>query len=123
MTTQYLTHRFSRPETLERARYWLSQLGFDPALMEVGAGPDHRLSLPVAREMVATVKRILDAMDHGEHCGWHESAELVRQVRRAAETGTATHRADPPHEPLIHWQGHEPCVSEEMRSFGLDHWW
>ena len=89
--------------------------------MEEGTGTDHRLTLPVERGMVATVARIFEALEYGERAGWHESEELVRQIRHRPDG--ASRRLDPPHEPIIHWQGIDPCVSEEMRSHGLTHWW
>lgn len=58
----YFTHHFSNHDTLARARYWLSRLGFRPDEVKHHDGEAPRISLSVASPKVAGARLILEAI-------------------------------------------------------------
>ena len=66
----YYTHHFAHQETLRRACEWLGRFGFHPdARRTESAGPP-TLSLLVARNRLAEVELLINAVEHTDPQGW-----------------------------------------------------
>ncbi len=75
----YISHRFDRHETLLRACYWLSQVGFDPSQMEVHTGKSPRLALNVEQMGKAFQARmIINAIESGAADSWSDLWDLAK---------------------------------------------
>jgi hypothetical protein len=66
---RYVTHQFAHIETLERARRWLAQSGFDPARIEARTHGILSLSVAVEQGESAEVQRIIDAAESSDPDG------------------------------------------------------
>jgi hypothetical protein len=60
---RYVTHQFAHPETLDRARRWLVQVGFDPSRIEVQHRGIPRLAVAVGPGEAAEVALLIDAAE------------------------------------------------------------
>ena len=58
----YVTREFAHLETLERARRWLIEVGFDPARIEVHTHGVLRITVAVQSGQADEAERILDAV-------------------------------------------------------------
>jgi hypothetical protein len=76
---RYITHQFAHPETLDRARRWLVQAGFDPGRIEVHTHGVPRIGVAVEPGEAAEVEMLIDAAEAGDPDGWPSFLELVRQ--------------------------------------------
>jgi hypothetical protein len=95
---RYFTHYFARPETLERACRWLTQIGFDESVIEAHFEGIPRLSIRVHGRELARVAQIVRAAESSDPDGWPGYWELLRMkssVTRATPTRTS--------EPLFYW--------------------
>jgi hypothetical protein len=91
---QTVTHQFAHIETLERARRWLIQAGFDPSRIEVHTQGIPRLSVTVEGGEAAEVRMIIDAAESSDPEGNPGIWDLARQrhvyPQGKKEAGTAT---------------------------------
>ena len=76
---RYVTHQFAHFETLDRARRWLIQVGFDPSRLEVHTGGDLRLAVAVEEGEGAEVEMLIDAAEASDPDGFPSFLELARQ--------------------------------------------
>jgi hypothetical protein len=58
---RYVTQQFAHPETLDRARRWLVQAGFDPSRLVVHTHATPRLAVAVGPGEGAEVELLIDA--------------------------------------------------------------
>jgi hypothetical protein len=90
-----VTHQFAHLETLERARRWLLQAGFDPSRIEVHTQGIPRLSVAVEAGESAEVQRIIDAAESSDPEGNPGIWDLARQPHihphADDQTGTVAH--------------------------------
>jgi hypothetical protein len=89
----YVSHCFARAETLDRARRWLIQTGFDESCIESHYDGIPRLSVRVSRLRSAQVSMIIRAAETTDPEGWPGIWELARMKSSAcsvAESHTAT---------------------------------
>jgi hypothetical protein len=76
---RYVTHQFSHPETLDRARRWLVQAGFDPGRIEVHPQGTPRLAVAVKPGEAAEVEMVINAAEESDPDGFPSFWELARQ--------------------------------------------
>jgi hypothetical protein len=65
----FLTHSFAHQETLDRARYWLTQFGFDPSRIEVQTEGTPRISLWADHFRVTEAELLFAALELTEPDG------------------------------------------------------
>lgn len=76
---RYLTHEFAHPETLERARRWLVQAGFDPNQIEVMTEGIPRISVRVEGGEGAEASMIINAAERGDPQGAPSFWDIAQQ--------------------------------------------
>jgi len=81
----YVTHEFAHPETLERARRWLVQAGFDPSRIEVYSTGTPRLAIAVDGGEAAEVELLIDAAEATDPEGYPSFWELAHQPHLHAQ--------------------------------------
>lgn len=59
---RYVTREFAHMETLERAKRWLTEVGFHPSRIEVHTHGTLRLTIKVEAGQAEEVERVLDAV-------------------------------------------------------------
>jgi hypothetical protein len=79
LIVRILTHEFAHVETLERARRWLIQAGFDPARIEVHTHGTPRIVVAVGPGEGAEVEMVLRAVEAGDPDGSPSFWDLARQ--------------------------------------------
>jgi hypothetical protein len=80
LIVRYVTHQFAHPETLERARRWLIQAGFDPSRIEVHVHGTPRLAVAVEPGEAAEVEMLIDAAEEGDPDGFPSYWEHARNL-------------------------------------------
>jgi hypothetical protein len=65
----YITHDFAHPETLTRARYWLTRLGFDPSRIEVLTDRGPRIVLRVDLPEAVEAELLFAALESSDPDG------------------------------------------------------
>jgi hypothetical protein len=65
----FITHRFAHSETLDRARYWLTELGFRPSQMEVHATGVPHISLRAPLSEIAEAELLFAALESSDPTG------------------------------------------------------
>jgi hypothetical protein len=76
---RYLTHQFAHLETLERARRWLAQAGFDPTHIHAMADGIPRIAVVVTPGQAAEAELIIDAAELTDPDGLPSFWDLARQ--------------------------------------------
>jgi hypothetical protein len=76
---RYLTHQFAHLETLERARRWLVQAGFDPTHIHAMADGIPRIAVLLAPGQAAEAELIIDAAELTDPEGPPSFWDLARQ--------------------------------------------
>jgi hypothetical protein len=96
---RYVTHHFANVETLERARRWLVQLGFDQAFIETHTEGTPRLALAIKPDEWPEVEAVINAAEMSDPQGWPSFWDLAQQ----------THVV------------HEEAAQEDVREFRQSH--
>jgi len=103
-----LTHHFGSVETLDRARQWLTHLGFEVANSD---SPEHdrtRLVMNVDLSRVSAALALIDSVERADSLGWPGFHDLPTTLR--AHGGHASEHPAPPSSTRatapIHWQAH-----------------
>jgi hypothetical protein len=78
----FYSHRFARPETLNRAAYWLTHFGLNSPQMRVDH-QTHVISLHVGLAAIAEVDSLINALERSEKTGLPD--DLDASWKRAAE--------------------------------------
>ena len=89
---RYITHEFAHPETLDRARRWLVQAGFDPSRIEAHSHGVPRLAVAVEPGEAAEVAMLIDAAEASDPDGFPSFLELALPNR--ARSIVANHLLD-----------------------------
>ena len=76
---RYITHEFAHPETLDRARRWLIQAGFDSSRVHAHTQGIPRLAVAVEPGEMAEVAMLIDAAESSDPDGFPSFLELARQ--------------------------------------------
>jgi hypothetical protein len=76
---RYVTHHFAHLETLELARRWLVQLGFDPGLIETHTDGVPRIAVAVQPEESAEVELVINAAELTDPNAWPSFWDVARQ--------------------------------------------
>jgi hypothetical protein len=76
---RYMTHQFAHIETLERARRWLLQVGFDASRIEAHTQGIPRLAVAVEPGEGAEVELVIDAAESTDPEGNPSFWDLARQ--------------------------------------------
>ena len=88
---RYVTHQFAHPETLDRARRWLVQLGFEPARLEVSHSGPPRLAVAVGPGEAAEVEMVINAAEESDPDGTLSLWDVARHhhiyIQSQEETG------------------------------------
>ena len=87
---RYLTHQFAHPETLERARRWLVQAGFDPAQIHAMTHGIPRIAVLLAPGQGAEAELIIDAAERTDPQGLPSFWDLARQEHVHPDQHTTT---------------------------------
>lgn len=101
----YFTHHFAHPETLSRARSWLTRLGFHPHQVTAHTSGIHRLALAVAPGQADEIRMLINAVERTDPDGFPSFWEMARQPHAApdpADEPDAT-PAESPHATVIGW--------------------
>jgi len=104
---RYIAHQFAHVETLERARRWLLEAGFDASRIEAHTQGIPRLALAVQPGESAEVEMIIDAAESTDPEGNPSFWDLARQKHiyfQAAETSGATPEEGQPHSFVVGWR-------------------
>ena len=86
----YLTHQFANRKTLDRARRWLVQAGFDPSQIEAINEGIPRIAVRIGAGQAAVAGLIIDAAEMTDPEGLPSFWDLARQqpVRTRTESGS-----------------------------------
>lgn len=94
----YFTHHFARPETLSRARSWLTQLGFKPHQIEIHKQGIPRLAMSIQPPQWAEVSMLISALERTDPEGfpsmWKRSGRNRSSPGEEAESTVGTRRYD-----------------------------
>jgi hypothetical protein len=104
---RYMTHQFAHGETLERARRWLVQAGFDPSRIEVYTEGIPTLAVVVEAGESAEVQRIIDVAESSDPDGYPGIWDLAHQQHVHAQTeehGTANVNAAVSESFVVGWR-------------------
>jgi hypothetical protein len=93
---RYVTHQFGHVETMERARRWLIEAGFEPGRIEAYRHGIPRLAVAVEPGQAAEVERLIDAAESSDPDGSPSVWDVARQQHvypesPPPETAAATH--------------------------------
>ncbi len=104
---RYITHQFAHLETLERARRWLLQVGFDASRIEAHTQGIPRLAVAVEPGESAEVELVLDAAELTDPEGNPSFWDLARQkhiyLQPAADPWQFS-EASQPHSFVVGWR-------------------
>jgi hypothetical protein len=89
---RYVTHEFAHPETLDRARRWLIQVGFDATRIETRAQGIPRLAVAVGPGEAAEVAMLIDTAEASDPDGYPYFMEYTRH--RPADPRAETPEAE-----------------------------
>jgi hypothetical protein len=78
----FYTHRFARPETLDRATYWLTRFGIKAPQMRVDH-QTHVISFHVGMGQIAGVDSLINALERSDRT--HSSEDVDAAWKKAAE--------------------------------------
>jgi hypothetical protein len=88
----YFTHHFAHQETLNRARSWLTELGFRPEQVESRTTGFPRLSIRIARQQLAEIELLLHAIERSDPDGspsfWYAPTGAWRPSRDEEASGS-----------------------------------
>ncbi len=102
---RYVTHHFAHPETLELARRWLVQLGFDPCHIETHTDGIPRIALSVEPQRAAEAEMVINAAERTDPDAWPSFWDLAKQdhIYPAVTISSASHELHPPHKTIVGW--------------------
>jgi hypothetical protein len=109
----FYSHHFSRPETLTRACFWLSEFGIKPFQMQVDHGAC-RLNLLIGRGDSIEVESIINALESADpkgRPGISESNVYPGTMHHEAPPGS--HHANPSRSP-ISWHPDAPRSTTDL---------
>jgi hypothetical protein len=104
---RYVSHQFAHLDTLERARRWLIQAGFDPSRIEVHTQGIPRLAVAVASGESAVVEWVIGAAESLDPDGNPSFWDLARQQHVYPQTATPSGSSAQefgPHSFVIAWR-------------------
>jgi hypothetical protein len=104
---RYITHQFAHLETLERARRWLLQVGFDASRIEAHTQGIPRLALAVEPGESAEVELVIDAAESTDPDGNPSFWDLARQRHiylQAPANLQQTPELSEPHSFVVGWR-------------------
>jgi hypothetical protein len=104
---RYITHQFAHSETLERARRWLIQVGFDPSRIEAHTQGIPRLALAVGPGESAEVELVIDAAESTDPDGNPSFWDLARQKHIYLQSGEVVDevsQSSQPHSFVVGWR-------------------
>jgi hypothetical protein len=124
-----LSHRFGSVETLSRARYWLTQLGFEVAQTDEPSHDVSRLTLNVDFSKASAALALIDSIERSDPEGWPAnttpSKSLHAHPSHAGTLPDSLHaaKAGTP----IHWQRRDETsladpVSSKVVEYMLSRW-
>lgn len=93
---RYITHEFAHPETLDRVRRWLVQVGFDASRIEAHSHGTPRLAVAVEPGEAAEVAMMIDTAEASDPDGFPSFLQVTWQrhvVPHAEELDTAVPEA------------------------------
>jgi hypothetical protein len=81
------SHRFGSAESLSRARYWMTRLGFDVATPNGESHDVSRLSLNVDFSKAAAAMALIDSIEASDPDGWPGFLTPTRSVQFRHDLG------------------------------------
>jgi len=123
------SHRFGSAETLSRARYWMTRLGFEIAPTDPASHDVSRLVYQVDLSQASAVQALIDSIEGTDPEGWPGFMTPSPRVRRDKGHAPSAFDAiapDPERTP-IHWQGRDDAatadpVCSRVREYMLSRW-
>jgi hypothetical protein len=76
---RYITHEFAHPETLDRVRRWLIQVGFDASRIEAHSQGIPRLAMAVEPGEAVEVAMLIDTAEASDPDGFPSFLQHTRQ--------------------------------------------
>jgi hypothetical protein len=113
-----LTHRFGSVETLDRARYWLTRLGFKVAPSNFPGHDETRLAMILDLSMIPAALALIDSFELSDPHGWPGILDQNRilHVHGPHPLRSAMSESARPSAP-IHWEArHEHPSSDPLCS-------
>lgn len=107
------SHRFGSVETLSRARYWMTRLGFEIARPNSESHDVSRLSLNIDFSRSAAAMALIDSIEASDPDGWPGFMAPSRpfpSVHDARSDESTQHLAAPARTP-IHWHRRDDAAS------------
>jgi len=104
---RYISHQFAHVETLERARRWLLQAGFDPSRIEAHTQGIPRLAMAVEPGESAEFELVIDAAESTDPEGNPSFWDLARQKHIYLQTAADPRQmsdASQPHSFVVGWR-------------------
>jgi hypothetical protein len=102
----YITHHFAHPETLSRARSWLTHLGYKPHQIETHAEGLPRLAMSIEPYQLGEVSMLINAVERTDTDGFPSFWDLARQPHVARVEDSGSDERHPVHRTAIGWH---PC--------------
>jgi hypothetical protein len=81
----YFTRHLARPESLTRARHWLTQLGFKPHQIATHMNGSPRITLSIHPNEWAEVSLLLGAVERADSTGWPGFWEQSRHSQPSSD--------------------------------------
>jgi hypothetical protein len=103
----WLTHRFGSVETLERARYWLTQRGFEVARSDSPEHDETRLAMSLDLSEVSAALALIDSIERADSKGWPSVFDRPTTLHlQAGDKANPKELGPGVATSPIHWQAH-----------------
>ena len=124
-----LSHRFGSADTLTRARFWLTQHGFEVAPEDAESHDVSRLSLNVNFSQASAALALIDSIEKSDPEGWPGMLTLPSVIHHHGEHSLLRDRRfdQPASKQEIHWHkveetSHFDAISDKVREYMLSRW-
>ncbi len=104
-----LTHRFDSVQTLTRARFWLTTLGFEVAKCDTSRPDRPALSMVLDYPRATAARALIDSIEHSDPAAW---PEIDREWGLAMDSVAGPAAKPTP----IAWHSHEGHSADEAIS-------
>jgi hypothetical protein len=94
---RYVTHQFGHIETMERAKRWLIEAGFDPGRIELHHHGIPRMAVAVEPGQAAEVERLIAAAESSDPDGSPSVWDVARQQHVYSEASEPAQSPDATH--------------------------
>ncbi len=104
-----LTHRFDSVQTLTRAHFWLTTLGFEVTKCDTSRPDRPALSMILDRPRATAAQAVIDSIEHSDSAAWPELHQEWTVAVKSASGSTA--KSTP-----VAWHSREDHSADELIS-------